>query len=156
MLDHEVSLIDLFGHRTRGSVPIQGDHRLESRMREIRTYGSEGGGGREASPYPYLPAGRPRSLLLGLDPPHRGSTELRNSGTLSLLLGDSPVLDHEAPILNHADSRLGQLPRGDVVSNPRLKPDVLRSCGDDVIHVRRDVVRPAKHVHHVDRTANLD
>ena len=29
------------------------DHQLESRMREIRQSGSEGGGGREASPYPY-------------------------------------------------------------------------------------------------------
>src|SRR5829696_4610940 len=29
------------------------DHQLESRMREIRTSGSEGGGGREVSPYPY-------------------------------------------------------------------------------------------------------
>ena len=28
------------------------DHQLESRMREIRQSGSEGGGGREASPYP--------------------------------------------------------------------------------------------------------
>jgi hypothetical protein len=27
-------------------------------MREIRLSGSEGGGGREASPYPYLPAGQ--------------------------------------------------------------------------------------------------
>src|SRR6202140_4623352 len=30
------------------------DHQLESRMREIRQSGSEGGGGREASPYPNL------------------------------------------------------------------------------------------------------
>ena len=29
------------------------DHQLESRMRENRQSGSEGGGGREASPYPY-------------------------------------------------------------------------------------------------------
>ena len=28
------------------------NHQLESRMREIRQSGSEGGGGREASPYP--------------------------------------------------------------------------------------------------------
>src|SRR5882757_3900906 len=30
------------------------DHQLESRMREIRQSGSEGGGGREVSPYPNL------------------------------------------------------------------------------------------------------
>ena len=30
------------------------DHQLESRMREIRLSGSEGGGGSKASPYPYL------------------------------------------------------------------------------------------------------
>src|SRR6476619_5730341 len=29
------------------------DHQLESRMRESRQSGSEGGGGHEASPYPY-------------------------------------------------------------------------------------------------------
>jgi hypothetical protein len=33
------------------------DHQLESRMREIRPSGSEGGGGLRASPYPY-PRGR--------------------------------------------------------------------------------------------------
>ncbi len=43
------------------------DRQLESRMREIRTSGSEGGGGREASPYPYLSrqgvrASRPNGL----------------------------------------------------------------------------------------------
>ena len=32
--------------------PSATDHQLESRMREIRPSGSEGGGGREASPYP--------------------------------------------------------------------------------------------------------
>ena len=34
-------------------------------MREIRTYGSEGGGGREASPYPYRPARFQRSWRMG-------------------------------------------------------------------------------------------
>jgi hypothetical protein len=35
------------------------DHQLESRMREIRTSGSEGGGDREVSPYPYQTIVRP-------------------------------------------------------------------------------------------------
>src|SRR5882757_7062066 len=48
------------------------DHQLESRMREIRQSGSEGGGGREVSPYPNLgssqhraSSGAPASSRLG-------------------------------------------------------------------------------------------
>ncbi|MEO8036480.1 MAG: hypothetical protein ABI837_18730, partial [Acidobacteriota bacterium] len=38
-----------------------------SRMREIRQSGSEGGGGREASPYPYFCVGAPRLFVAALE-----------------------------------------------------------------------------------------
>lgn len=44
------------------------DRQLESRMREIRTSGSEGGGGREASPYPY-PGAADRLYRVATGPP---------------------------------------------------------------------------------------
>ena len=39
------------------STLLEVNHQLESRMREIRTSGSEGGGARERSPYPYQSGG---------------------------------------------------------------------------------------------------
>ena len=52
---HMASTSDFFHLRCESHVYgcTRVDHQLESRMREIRQSGSEGGGGREASPYPY-------------------------------------------------------------------------------------------------------
>src|SRR5438105_14997697 len=68
---------------------------------------------------------------------------------------NAAVLDHQASILNHANSRPRKLLRGGIIANAELEPNVFWLHREDVIDVRRDVVRTSKHIHHVDRSADF-
>ena len=64
---HMASTSDFFHLRCESHVyGCTRDHQLESRMREIRQSGSEGGGGREASPYPYMLHCAPSRAVLAI------------------------------------------------------------------------------------------
>jgi hypothetical protein len=61
-------------YRFDSPILLEVTHRLESRMRETRTYGSEGGGARARSPYPYHP--KDRNTLKRLDSRFRGNDRM--------------------------------------------------------------------------------
>ena len=52
--------------------------------------------------------------------------------------------------MNDIDSRLAEFVGEFVVSNSELKPDRFRFFREDVVHVRHEVARPAKHVDEID------
>ena len=65
-------------------------------------------------------------------------------------------LDEQAAVLHDVDAGAGQPLGGRVVPDPRLEPDRRRPRGQDVVHVRGDVLRPRENIYNaeLDKTTN--
>src|SRR3954449_6828045 len=84
-----------------------------------------------------------------------GCKSTRRVTDTAALPPDPSLFDHQTAILHHFDAGLGQSLRGLVVADTELEPDALRLRGEDVVDVRRDVVRTAEDIDHVDRTTYI-
>src|SRR3954447_65370 len=80
-----------------------------------------------------------------------GGRSTRRVTDTTALPPDASLFDHQTAILHDFDARLGQPLRRLIVPDAELEPDALRVRRDDVVDVRRDVVRAAEDVHHIDR-----
>jgi len=96
-----------------------------------------------------------RATLRKIDLTSHVSTLTLSRASAAQLLSYLPQLDHQTAILNDVDSGAGELLGSVVVANAELKPNRLRLLRDDVIDVRRNVMWPAKDIHHVDLAGNL-
>ena len=57
------------------------------------------------------------------------------------------MLHHQAFVLHDSDPGFGQFFGRVIISNAKLKPYGTRLLGNDVIQMRRNVGRTAKHIH---------
>src|SRR3954453_14160991 len=82
----------------------------------------------------------------------KGGRSTRRVTDTAALPPDPSLFNHQTAILHYFDAGLGQSLRGLIVADTELKPDALRLRGDDVVDVRRDVVRGAEALEHIDST----
>ena len=65
------------------------------------------------------------------------------------------MLCKSTAVLHDGDSGACEFLRGLVIPDPELKPDRCRPLREDILQMRRDIGRPAKHVHHIDFTGDV-
>ena len=65
------------------------------------------------------------------------------------------MIDHEAPILHDFNAGAGELFSDGVVTDAKLHPYRLRFLSQQIVEVRRYVLRAAKNVDHIDFARNL-
>src|SRR5438132_3286880 len=67
-----------------------------------------------------------------------------------LNLTKPPMIHHQATILNDFDSGMSKLLGHGVMTDSLLLPDRLWCLREDVVNVRRNVLRTTKDIHHVE------
>lgn len=65
------------------------------------------------------------------------------------------MLNHKASILHHQNPRRRELFRHRVIPNPRLKPYNARLLRKNIRHMRRQVLRPPKHIQNINLSGHL-
>src|SRR3954447_9220043 len=84
-----------------------------------------------------------------------GGRSTRRVTDTAALPPDPSLFDHQTAILHDLDARLGPPLRRLIAPNAEMKPDAPRVRRDDVVDVRRDVVRAPEDVDHIDRTTYI-